>query len=238
MNALRSLLAAFSYFSILPVRSFDSAPAAAAIGWLPVVGAVIGTAAGFAAWGVSLWTHSPVWPPAVAFALLVVLSGAIHVDGFLDCCDALFATVPVRKRLDVLHDPHHGSFALAGTAVATVLWIAAIAHIQPAHLAAVLAFAGASARTNAVFLAGQYPHARVRTTQRSLLPVASLWLVAEIALAPVAGVSWIAVLVSLASAQVAGWWASRRLDGGLTGDVYGWTIVLSEIATLAAVSVS
>ncbi len=238
MKALRSLLAAFSYFSILPVRSYDTAPAAASIAWLPLVGAIVGALAGSAAWGAWLYTHSPVWPPAVAFALLVVLSGGIHIDGFLDCCDALFASLPPRRRLDVLHDPHHGSFAVAGMAVLTVFWIAALAHVRPDHLPAVLALVGATSRTNAVALAGQYPHARTRTEQYPLLRFAALWLLAEIVCAPIAGVSWAALLACVASAQLAGWWASRRLDGGLTGDVYGWAIVISEVAAIAAVGLT
>jgi cobalamin synthase len=43
------------------------------------------------------------------------------------------------------------------------------------------------------------------------------------------------VPASIALSLLIGWWASRRLGGGLTGDVFGAIIVVVEVLTLLAV---
>ena len=82
----------------MPVGVAD-APQADALAWLPLVGAVTGALAGTAGWLVSLVAPHPL-AAAAAFAAVLVLTGAIHLDGFLDCCDALFAPVPLAQRLE------------------------------------------------------------------------------------------------------------------------------------------
>ncbi|MGB6060740.1 MAG: hypothetical protein WBG27_03490 [Candidatus Aquilonibacter sp.] len=49
MNLLRALAASFSYFSILPIPHADEPPCDDAIGFLPIVGVVIGGLSGFGA---------------------------------------------------------------------------------------------------------------------------------------------------------------------------------------------
>ena len=59
-------------------------------------------------------------PPHVAGALLVaallVLTRAIHTEGFLDACDGLFGGYSPSRRLEILHDTHVGAFAVVGGA--------------------------------------------------------------------------------------------------------------------------
>ena len=98
--ALRSSLA---YFSVLPVGRADP-PNAAAVAWLPFVGAVGGAIAGVAAAAVGFFS-SHALAVAAAFGLTIALTGGIHLDGFLDGCDAFFAGVPAQRRLEILKDP-------------------------------------------------------------------------------------------------------------------------------------
>jgi cobalamin synthase len=42
--------------------------------------------------------------------------------------------------------------------------------------------------------------------------------------------------IAIAAALAIGWLTSRRLGGGLTGDVYGFGIVVVEVAALVALS--
>ena len=118
MKPLRDLAAAFSYFSILPVGHTDEPPDDGAIALLPIVGLVIGALSGLGAYGVWLLTHRGLAAAIVAWLLSIALSGAIHVDGFLDCCDGLFATASPQRRLEIMRDPHHGTYAIVGMAIA------------------------------------------------------------------------------------------------------------------------
>ena len=88
---LDSLLMAFSLYSKIPVpqRQWNEKSMKYCICFLPLVGAVIG-AAQYGVFAVLYrLAFGPVLRGAVLAALPVLLTGGIHMDGFLDTCDAL-----------------------------------------------------------------------------------------------------------------------------------------------------
>ncbi len=239
-NALHSLRAAFSYFTILPVGSGE-APDAATIAWLPFVGGAVGALAGLAAAGVALVsTHA--FAVAVAFGAPIVLTGAIHVDGFLDGCDAFFASVPPARRLEILKDPRHGTFAVAGFAVLAVLWLAALWSLTPALYPLALATSGAGARWCSVIHARYVPYGSAGEPARAFerrpsLAVLALGLAFVFALAaPLGPRGFAAFAVALALAAACLAWTRSRLGGGLTGDAYGFAIVVAELGALVTLA--
>ena len=235
-------LSALSYFTILPLGPLarNVAPGPMAVAFLPFVGALIGAISGSAA--LMIAGHERIWLPIVAWILSIALTGAIHVDGFLDCCDGLLASATPQRRLEILHDPHHGTFAVTGMAMLAVCWIVAIAQIVPSHLILVLAFTGSLARIAAIANTLVFPYARPGAATPAFAARPNLvvllgglvlvlvlgWFISPMAFAFVPS----AIAVSL----LLGWWASRRLGGGLTGDVFGGLIVTVEVLTLIAVS--
>lgn len=238
MNGLRT---AFAYFSILPV-GFAGAPGAGALAVLPLVGIVIGGIAGTLGWLVSLVAPVPL-AIAVAFAAGIVLSGAIHLDGFLDCCDALFASVPPERRFEILKDPRHGTFALAGLTIVLPAWLAAIAAIPPSAWPWSFAFCAGGARLAAVVNALRVPYAQGGASARAFdeRPSIALLVLAALACAvccrphPWFGLLLVpAGLVSLAL----GAWCAARLDGVLVGDCYGAIEVVLEVLLLSAVAIA
>lgn len=150
LNAVRS---AFSYFSTIPLGRFAATapPDPDALAFLPLVGAVIGALSGAAGLLAGKVAAEP-WPAIAAFAGTLIFSGAIHVDGFLDCCDAYLASVPAERRREILKDPRHGTYAVTGMALLTVVWLAALLQIAPPHLFIALIVSGALSRCAAVAL--------------------------------------------------------------------------------------
>lgn len=180
---------------------------------------------------------------ATAFTLTIVLTGAIHVDGFLDGCDAFFASVTPQRRLEILQDPRHGTFALAGFAVLCTLWLAALWSLPPAQYPLALALSGAAARWSAVIHALWFAYGRAGPPARAFasrppLGVLALGavLVAMLAFA-LRAPGCVAALAALAVAAAAITWARMRLGGGLVGDAYGFAIVLADVAALVALAV-
>ena len=80
--------------------------------WFPLVGLGLGgvllgldiAGAGGAA--------RPLLVGAILVAVLLVLTRAIHTEGFLDCCDGLFGGYTREERLRILRDSHVGAFAV------------------------------------------------------------------------------------------------------------------------------
>ncbi len=236
MNALRT---AFAYFSILPA-GFAEAPQAGALAALPFVGIVLGGLAGTLGWLASLVLPAPL-AIVVAFAATIVLSGGIHLDGFLDACDALFASVPAARRFEILKDPRHGTFALAGLAIAVPAWLAAIAAITPAAWPWSLAFCAGAARAAAVSNALRVPYAQGGASARVFEERPNLVAIA-LGVVATAACCWLhpplALLLvpAFAAALFIGSWCASRLDGVLVGDCYGAIVVVLEIALLASVA--
>ena len=176
-----------------------------------------------------------------AFAFTLVLSGALHLDGFLDGCDAFFACVPPERRLEILDDPRHGTFALTGLAIVVALWLAALWSVPPARYPLALALAAASARGSSVIHALYAPYARPLRTRafegRPSTIVLSLGLLLSAALAiPFGSRGAIALVATAGLAALCVSWIRTRLGGGLAGDAYGFTIVVSELCALVVLS--
>ena len=207
---------------------------------LPLVGAGIGAASGAAGMLVARWAAEP-WPALVAFAAAVLLSGAIHIDGFLDCCDGVLASAPPQRRLEILKDPRHGTYAVVGMVVLALFWVAALQRIAPAHLVLALAFSGALARLAAVPLLRLFRYAYAASVSRDADTPAEFAgfavLTLGTALLAAAISPWALLLVPAAFVLAAAiaWGCSRRLGDVVTGDVYGAAIVLVEVALLVAI---
>ena len=88
---MATLRLAIAFLTITPVRLRGEAPplGTAAV-WFPLVGAGVGAVAGAAG-----WIAQPSLGSGVAATLgagaLVVLTGALHLDGLADCADGLGA---------------------------------------------------------------------------------------------------------------------------------------------------
>ena len=236
---MRALRAAFGYFSIVPAGAADS-PDATAMAWLPFVGAVIGAVAGGLAMLVDANGPHAV-AVATAFGATIVLTGALHVDGFLDVCDAAFARVPVERRFAILKDPRHGTFAAAGFAVLAVAWLAALWSLGGDVYPLALAFAAASARWASVVHALYAPYGGGASTNaftaRPPFALIALGLVLLAALAWPLGArgAW-SLLTAVVTAALAIAFARGRFGGALTGDAYGFSICIAEVAALLVVA--
>lgn len=240
-RVLHGLAEAWSYFTIVPAprRGGSERPGPEALAWLPAIGAVVGCVAGLAGYAAAEWLHVP-WAFVVAWALAIALTGALHLDGFLDSCDGLFASATPQRRLDILKDVRHGTFAVAGMAIASAFWLAALAAIAPPCYPLALAFSAAAARFAATVQAWKIPYARGGSMTETFASRPSL----VAALLNAAGIEVLAWLltpwalllmpVAVAFAWLSARWASARLGGVLTGDVYGALIVVSEVGVLLA----
>jgi adenosylcobinamide-GDP ribazoletransferase len=225
------------------VPAASEPPGSGALAALPIVGAVLGAAAGAAGWAAARALPQPCGA-AVSLASLAILSGAIHDDGFLDGCDAFFASTSPERRLDILKDPSHGTFAVVGfTSVASVT-LAALAAIPPARYPAALAFAAATARAAAVSGAFVFPGARgARDRPHFARGAGSLaGLGASLGVLTVCSVAFgrggvalvpAAVVVALGTER----WICGRV-GGLVGDAYGFAITIAQSMTIVALCIA
>jgi adenosylcobinamide-GDP ribazoletransferase len=230
---------ALSFLTTLPVRAPSAPPGSLgrAAPWFPVVGAILGALLVAAWWGLG-YVFPPVLSAVLLVALWAALTGGLHLDGLADCGDGLLAAVPPERRLEIMRDPRLGTFGGLSLFLFLLLKVFAVAALPPASLAGYypLLLAPALARWLILIVARQ-PSARPggmgAAFGQGLTPVA-LAVAAVLPALLVAGGGWrglgavvAALLVVLLVIRVA-----RARLGGITGDVLGLTVELSELAVL------
>lgn len=114
MNVIRSLAIAFSMYSKIPVPRVEwKEPAMRyALCFLPWVGAVVGLLCyGFGYYGGRLGLNTNLYG-AILVLVPVLVTGGIHLDGYLDTVDAISSYQPMERRLEILKDSNSGAFAI------------------------------------------------------------------------------------------------------------------------------
>ena len=239
------MLAAFAYFSILPVpkAATSRGPDPDTLAFLPLVGVIVGAVAGTIAWGASFVLPHPI-VAALAFAATLALTGTLHVDGFLDSADALFVQAPVARRLAIFKDPHHGTFAIASFAAVAALWLTALWSYEPASLPGAMALAAGSARFGAMLNAYVVPYARAGSNVPVFQRRPAWWITVVVA-AAICGMAltigpwaWTVLAGAGLVGLALGLLLKGRLGGGLVGDVYGFMIVVLEVGVLCALTIT
>lgn len=118
---------AFLMYSRIPMpqTDWDAGRMRYVMCFFPLVGAVIGAVV-FAVSKLCMWLSVPPLLTAVFLILLpVLISGGIHLDGYMDVCDALGSGQEREKKLAIMKDSHVGSFAVLGLAVLFLLQLGA-----------------------------------------------------------------------------------------------------------------
>ncbi len=241
----RSIAMAFSMFSVVPMPMVE---------WkkenmkymlcaLPLVGVVIGLA--LCLWqGLCRWLNVGVILFAAGMTLIPpAVSGGIHMDGFCDTVDALSSHAAPERKREILKDSHAGAFAIIFTAAYFLLYFSLCAELDRVWTAAVIAgihhvfsralgaLAGvvfpASGSTGllASFREGADKKATVILVIWCVLCAAGL-----IVLSPISGLfCTLAAVVLLLGLRG----MTQREFGGMSGDLAGYLITLSELVLLA-----
>ena len=232
--------AALAFLTRLPVPAPAEPSLDRAAVWFPVVGALVGgIAAGVRALaGLAL---PPVPATLLAVAAAIVVTGGLHEDGLADVADGLGAHTSRERRLEILRDPRVGTFGALALIVAVGLVVTTVGALDAAHAARALVVAHVLSRWAILPVSRALPPARpggagalLRVRTPALAAGTVLGVAGALAVAgPADGA------VALAAAAIAALLAGtilRRGLGGVTGDGYGATAKLAEVAVCATLA--
>ena len=103
-----------------PLKWWDERARAGMLLFLPVVGLMIGLV-----WALCAWLRERYLPGPIGAALLTVvpfvMSGFFHLDGYMDCADAVLSRRDLDTRRKILKDSHVGSIAVVALATLFLL---------------------------------------------------------------------------------------------------------------------
>jgi adenosylcobinamide-GDP ribazoletransferase len=178
-------------------------------------------------------------PPPVVNALLVIalviLTGAHHLDGFIDTCDGVIAGKSKKERLAIMSDSKVGAFGIVG---AILLLLLKYASLSSASILPSLLLMPTLSRWAMVGIIFTFPYAKSSGMGLAFKQGAS-WqrLTISTAIALIAAVvllKWwglvLVVALGLIAFGIASYFRSRL--GGLTGDNYGAINELAEVLVL------
>ncbi|HLI27864.1 MAG TPA: adenosylcobinamide-GDP ribazoletransferase [Chloroflexota bacterium] len=224
-----SLLVALQFLTRLPLPAGlpIAGPALGrALGWFPLVGALLGAVLAAADWALSHALPRGL-VDVLLLALLALLTGGLHLDGFMDTCDGLFSLRSPEERLAIFRDSRVGSFGVVGLTTLLLLQWAALGALPSAHRAGCLIVALATARWAMVYAIVAFPYGRAEGLGRVFKDQAgphALLVATALGALIAGGVLGGVGLVTLALAALIAWLFARYCLGrlpGLTGDTYG-----------------
>lgn len=233
------------------VSSTDGDDLAKSAGFYPLAGLVVALAPALL---IGVLPFSANVTSALALVAWVVLTGALHLDGWADCCDAALAPwrggVDVspeeqyRWRLSVLKDPHVGSFGVIGIVLLLITkWALLTALAGRSSLAITIAAiitAAIMSRLSVVTLLRRFPPASSQGLVAAFgnrIPLLFPFTLAILISVIVAG--WAGVIVTmligaafaLVMTNLLASWLKGKF-GGINGDVCGAAIELGEVVVL------
>ncbi len=232
MSCWRGFLGAVQFLTRVPLPTTEN-NLGEALGWLPLVGLLIGAVLGLVDLGLGWLGVSSLLNGTIIVVLLLTISGGLHADGLMDTCDAVFGHASPERRLEIMRDPRAGAFGVAGLVSVIALKIAALASLPaPARLGLVV-LAPCLGRWSIVLVTVVFPYGRATGLGSPLKAVASPRLLALASVVPivacaVVGPSGIvAGVLAVVTALGLGRWLMTLLPG-LTGDCYGATCEIVE----------
>lgn len=129
MKLITGFFMAWGNFLTLPcpLKRWDNKLKNTMLAFLPSAGVVLGLA-----WMGVYWILSYIDAPEMLSAAAMVFClfagcGFMHLDGFMDCSDAILSRRPLAERQRILKDSAVGAFAVVSVIFLLMIWLAAMA---------------------------------------------------------------------------------------------------------------
>ena len=241
MRVIRSFVIAFSTYSRIPMPQVEWSDENRkySMCFFPLIGAVIG----LILWG---WLYlcnalkiGFLLKGAVGAIIPLLVTGGIHMDGFMDTSDAIASWQTRERRLEILKDTHTGAFAVIGC-TGYLLLSAAVYSEMSVQAAPMLMGVFMISRSLSALALAFFESARpggmmdgfARTAHRRIVSItAAVYAVLCVVLWTVCG-KWIAVGCLAATAACFAYYRHMAYKnfGGVTGDLAGWFVQITELA--------
>lgn len=248
MSIINSFFIALSMYSRIPVPRVDweKENMRYAMCFFPMIGVVIGAVMYLAGWLLDKTSVGGLFRGVVFTLIPIMITGGIHMDGFMDTMDALGSWGDREKKLEILKDSHAGAFAILGMGC-YLMWSMAVWSELPAEVLRVCCVSFVLSRALSGFSVVTFPAARnsgllkmfqdgaqkkvVRITMCLYVAAAVIMMAVMNARAMTGAVT--GVMIAFLYYIV----VSRKQFGGVTGDLAGFFLETAELAMFTGILV-
>jgi len=250
---LTDFAAAIGFLTLIPIgRRWPDDRPPRSVGWYGWIGWILGTLALLPLAVLRSRIDLHLMPQALLAGVLVVtvwalLTRFLHWDGLADSFDGIWGGHTPERRLEIMRDSHIGAFGITAIVLVALVQVACVTLLVSKGVFWPLLAAPVAARFSLSLAAWELPAARPDGLGRSAIGRAGSYE------RLVAGASLLGLLVCLslgatsrqfiwvvAAGVIAGLAVPRMLSkpvGGMTGDLFGATVVLIETIVLLTAAV-
>ena len=172
---------------------------------------------------------------------VAVLSGGLHLDGFIDTLDGIGGHKTAEARWQVMRDSRAGAFGIAGVFFLLLVKYASLTSVPPTLMMSTLMLMPVISRWAMVYAVFAYPYARPSglgtifkegASWRRFLVATAIALAVAIPLFQLAG---LVIMLGVWLTTLAMAYYLKGKFSGLTGDTYGAINEVAEVTVLIMV---
>lgn len=253
---LKSFAVAFSLYSKIPMPRFvwASDDMKYHFAFFPAVGAVICALEFLLKFLQAKTGFGGILYLCLALAIPVFVTGGIHLDGFMDTCDALSSYGTREKKLEILKDPHIGAFSVISVILYFLLALGFLSEIKSKEAficagfsfifsrifsALIVVFSKKAKNDGMAAAEGENSAKQAVGTALFLELIFFDILLMFLLMSPrgIFPVHYYAEILVFPVSFFFYYFMSKKNFGGVTGDLAGFFVCFSELLSLAAVSV-
>jgi cobalamin 5'-phosphate synthase/cobalamin synthase len=233
INYFKGFALALSMLTTLPffkVHNFTRGINAYAVMFYPLVGFLLGSIL----WAIYSLLHTHLAPTHLGiliFAILVLLTGALHIDGLSDTIDGLF--VDKSKALEVMKDPHIGGMGVIFTATFLILKASSLAVFEAFYLLPIVLMFSRFNAVLAIYLFPYISRGGMGELAKKELKTWHVFLTSIYVVVLGIGSLYLLLLSFILLFMIKLFFIRRY--GGFNGDIYGFSIEITELVLLNAI---
>lgn len=244
-NKMNGLINALQFLTILRIKKqpdMDTDKLGYSLLYFPLIGAFLGLVLIAVTKALSPFVPAGLLGLLLVF-ILIILSGAMHIDGLADSCDALFSSKGKEQMLSIMHEVHKGTFGVLSI-IAIVLFKVELLSLVPAqYMVLSLLLLTVLSRYSMSLAIAFFPYARGSGKAKvffekkdiKILLFSTMITLSILAIIP-RFINIIILFLVIIFTFSLSLFVNRRL-GGLTGDILGALSELNELVVLLSVYV-
>lgn len=245
---LRACIVAFAMYSKVPMPrvEWNETSMKYALCFFPLIGVVIGALELLYMEVSQIMGYGGVMRSCIMAVIPIIVTGGIHMDGYMDTMDALHSYQEKERKLEILKDVHIGAFAGIMLVSYYLVYVGGVSEFNTREEGILLAIGFILSRTLSGLALVFFPAAKKTGTLYSFAVTADrnrvrfvliLWLIFSFLVGSfVDWKRWLGIGVANTCLFLYYKWKSQKEFGGITGDLAGWFLALSELVTVVVIS--
>lgn len=238
---IRGFIHQLQFMTAIPIPlnlKFDEDEFARAVIFFPLIGLIIGLPLAGVYFLLSL-LDARLAALSLAVVMEILVTGGLHLDGLADSFDGIFSYRPRERILEIMRDSRIGTNGTLSLIVLLALKVILLYSIENLAFVPILLLMPLMGRTAAVWSIGLFGYARegkgmgaaiVAKTGFKQIAISSVLAAALISL--VYSFHYIALLAAVIALSLLFSLYVKRKIGGITGDIIGAIIELSELIAI------